>query len=215
MGHVATLTKGQRRVLEAIARAQPPVWATSLAERMGMTRQGVHKHLRALEERGLVRVDARPRRGTVVELTDAGRRLLGLGGAPIVGEVAAGEPVFAEEKIEGYAERLEDLFPLQPGDFILRVRGDSMTGLGIFPGDYVVVRPFDGEPEPGAVVVVFLPGEETATLKRYYRKGDRVRLVSENPAYPPMEFPASEVRVQGRVLFHLGDLKHRLRQLRG
>ena len=204
------LPPGQRRILEKIRELGEPVLATDLARALGISRQGVRAQLLALERKGLVALDKRPRHGTLIRLTDQGRRAAGVS-LPVLGEIAAGPPVFAEGVAEAYAERIADLLPVEPGDFLLRVRGDSMVGLGIRPGDYVVVRPFEAEPTSGSVVVALLPGEETATLKRYYRKGNRVILRSENPAYPDLEFSPEEVRVQGEVVAHLGVLPKGLR----
>ncbi len=204
------LPPGQKRILAKIHKLGEPVLAVDLARALGISRQGVRAQLLALARKGLVTLDARPRHGTLVRLTEAGRRAVGAA-LPVLGEIAAGPPVFAEGAVEAYAERLADLLPVEPGDFLLRVRGDSMVGIGIRPGDYVVVRPFSGEPPPGAVVVVLLPGEETATLKRFYREGKEVLLRSENPAYPELRFPAEAVRVQGEVIAHLGVLPRGLR----
>jgi len=204
------LPPGQRRILLKIAELGEPVFAVDLARALGISRQGVRAQLNALARKGFVTLDARPRHGTLVRLTDTGRRAAGMS-LPVLGEIAAGPPVFAEGVVEAYAERLADLLPVEPGDFLLRVRGDSMVGIGIRPGDYVVVRPYAGEPPAGAVVVVLLPDEETATLKRYYRKGDRVVLRSENPRYPDRVFKPEEVRVQGEVVAHLGVLPRGLR----
>jgi len=204
------LPPGQKRILAKIHELGEPVLAVDLARALGISRQGVRAQLLALKRKGLVALDARPRHGTLVRLTEAGRRAVGAA-LPVLGEIAAGTPVFAEGAVEAYAERLADLLPVEPGDFLLKVRGDSMVGLGIRPGDYVVVRPFTGEPPSGAVVVVLLPGEETATLKRFYRQGKEVVLRSENPAYPELRFPAEAVRVQGEVVAHLGVLPKGLR----
>jgi len=196
--------------LEKVRELGEPVLAVDLARALGISRQGVRAQLLALEKKGLVALDKRPRHGTLVRLTDAGRQAAGMS-LPVLGEIAAGPPVFAEGVAEAYAERIADLLPVEPGDFLLRVRGDSMAGLGIRPGDYVVVRPFEAEPTSGAVVVVLLPGEETATLKRYFRKGNKVILRSENPAYPDLEFSPEEVQVQGEVVAHLGVIPKGLR----
>ncbi len=204
------LPPGQRRILKRLVELGEPALLTDLARVLGISRQGVRAQLQALARKGLVALDARPRHGTLIRLTEAGRRAAGLA-LPVLGEVAAGTPTFAEGVPQAWAERLVDLLPIEPGDFLLRVRGDSMVGLGIRPGDYVVVRPYAGEPPNGAVVVVFLPGEETATLKRYYRKGDRVLLRSENPRHPELVLAPGEVRVQGEVVAHIGVLPRGLR----
>jgi repressor LexA len=117
-------------------------------------------------------------------------------GIPILGRVAAGQPVLAEESLEGSLEPGE-MFGDRNGLFALRVRGDSMTGAGIMAGDYVVVR--QQENAASGEIVVALLGDE-ATVK-YYRPGrGRVELVAANPAYEPIAVePGSEFRVLGVV----------------
>jgi repressor LexA len=115
-------------------------------------------------------------------------------GLPLVGQVAAGSPVLAEENIEDYIQ-VPDVAGGEDGEYILRVRGESMRDAGILPGDFVVVRPqdtaVDGE------IVVALVGEE-ATVKRFFREADHVRLQPENAAMEPIR--SKEVRVLGRVV---------------
>ncbi|UQN10693.1 LexA family transcriptional regulator [Deinococcus sp. QL22] len=106
--------------------------------------------------------------------------------------------------MEGYATRLQDVLDLHEGDFLLRVRGDSMLGIGIYPGDLVVIHPTQAEPHPGEIVLVLLPDEESATLKRWHRLNGTVSLISENPAYLPMTFKAANVQIQGCLVGHIG-----------
>jgi len=125
---------------------------------------------------------------------DSVRSLVGGQGLPLVGHVAAGQPILAEENIEDYV-------PVPPiaggdeGEYILRVRGESMKDAGMLDGDFVVVRPqetaVDGE------IVVALVGEE-ATVKRFFRENDHVRLQPENTAMEPIR--SKEVKVLGRVV---------------
>ena len=119
------------------------------------------------------------------------------------GHIAAGPPGLAESSAEQVTPSLDALLDVQDGDFLLRVRGESMTGIGIMDGDYVLVRPaadvLDGE-----VAVVLIPGEDSATLKRLYRFVDRVILEAENPAVDRLSFPAGAVQVQGRMVARLG-----------
>jgi repressor LexA len=115
-------------------------------------------------------------------------------GLPLVGHVAAGEPVLAEGNVEEYVD-VPGLAGGDDGEYLLRVRGDSMKDAGILEGDFVVVRPQstagDGE------IVVALVGEE-ATIKRFYKEADHVRLQPENAAMEPIR--SREVRVLGRVV---------------
>jgi len=113
---------------------------------------------------------------------------------PLVGQVTAGAPVFAEENIENYLALPEEIVK---GDsvFLLRVKGDSMKNAGILHGDLVVVRQ-QPSAENGEIVVALL-GDE-ATVKRFYLETGYVRLQPENPDYEPLI--ASDVRLLGKVI---------------
>ena len=208
------LTARQRDVLQEIARLhglQQAVTTARIGSELKMPRQNVRTYVLALRDRGLVRYEAGERQTAVIQLTDQGRTLtrtggqgLGLLAFPILGDVAAGQPGWAEEHIEGYAARLQDVLDLHEGDFLLRVRGDSMTGVGIYPGDLVAIHPTADEPHSGEITLVIVPGEDTATLKRWQRHDGTVSLLSENPAYPPMTFNVEDVQVQGCLVGHIG-----------
>ena len=115
-------------------------------------------------------------------------------GLPLIGQVAAGSPVLAEENIEEYVT-VPQLAGGEEGEYVLRIRGESMKDAGILPGDYVVVRPqetaVDGE------IVVALMGEE-ATVKRYFRESDHIRLQPENASMEPIR--SRDVKILGRVV---------------
>ena len=109
---------------------------------------------------------------------------------PIVGEIACGQPITAEQNIEGYAELPDGV----TADFALRCKGDSMTPT-FQPGDLVLIRQ-QPEVEPGQIAAVGIDGE--ATLKRVYTNPDGVVLVADNPAYAPQVYPAgSDVQIYG------------------
>jgi repressor LexA len=108
--------------------------------------------------------------------------------------VAAGQPVLAEENIEDYMA-VPDVAGGQDGEYILRVRGDSMKNAGILEGDFVVVRSQDTAEDND--IVVALVGEE-ATVKRFFREPDHIRLQPENEALEPIR--SKEVKVMGRVV---------------
>lgn len=204
-------TPRQIEILKTVARLEPilgrPPLATEVAQELGISRQALHVHLNQLRLLGLLEYQGRTGRNSVPLLSEAARRLL-QPGFPVLGQIAAGPPGFADAFPEGQARNLADLLPLRPGDYLLRVAGDSMIGAGIYPGDHVAVRP-DELPAPGEIAVVFLPGEETATLKRWYRQGEEVILIAENPVYPPMHFAAQAVRLQGVVIGHIGGRRPR------
>ena len=116
-------------------------------------------------------------------------------GLPLVGQVAAGSPILAEENIEDYLE-VPDVVGGEEGDYILRVRGESMKDAGILEGDFVVVRPTERASD--SEIVVALVGDEEATVKRFFREKDQVRLQPENKSMKPIR--SRDVRVLGRVV---------------
>jgi repressor LexA len=137
---------------------------------------GVRYHLNILEKEGHLSRKSKISRGTT-SVVD---------GIPVLGRVAAGQPILAEESYEGTLEP-GTLFGNTSGLFALRVRGDSMTGAGIMPGDYVIVRHQEGA-DPGDIVVAMI-GDE-ATVKYYRPQADKIELVAANPAYEPIPVKA-------------------------
>jgi repressor LexA len=201
-------TPRQRRILEYIqetvrARGYPPT-VREIGEAVGLTSSSsVHAQLENLSRKGLLRKD--PTKPRAIEV--AGTRAPGAVEVPVIGRIAAGAPVLAEENVEGYLAVAEDL--AGPGElFALRVQGDSMVGAGILQGDLVIVRRQDLA-ENGAVVAALVPGpaEDEATIKRLRRTGRRIVLVPENPAMEPFEMPDG-----GRIL---GVVVSVLRRLSG
>ncbi|UBV45271.1 transcriptional repressor LexA (plasmid) [Deinococcus taeanensis] len=197
------LTPLRQNLLRLIVRltreAGGPPSAAELARAAGLTEGTISFHLKALTTLGLIeRTGARGR----LHLTDQARLAI-QSGIPIYGQVAAGAPILAEQTPDHVTPSLDDLLGVKEGDFLLQVRGESMTGIGVMDGDYVLVRPAP-EVLDGEVAVVLIPGENAATLKRLYHFAEDVILISENPAMPRMTFPASEVQVQGRMIARLG-----------
>ena len=193
------LTKRQKEIFDYIKRysdrhGYPPT-VRDIGKAIGLTSSStVHAHLSNLEKVGLLRRDPSKPRAIEVLVDKAKSALPGPGGLPIVGQVAAGQPVLAEENIEDYVP-VPHIAGGDEGEYVLRVRGDSMKDAGIFADDYVVVRPqstaSDGD------IVVALIGEE-ATVKRFFRKADHVLLQPENDAVEPIR--ARDVEVLGRVV---------------
>jgi len=199
------LTKRQQEIYDFIGKysakyGYPPT-VRDIGKAVGLASSStVHAHLSNLEKAGLLRRD--PTKPRAIEMLDravgtaagAIRSVVGQTGLPVVGQVAAGQPILAEENIEEYVE-VPALAGGDQGEYVLRVRGDSMKNAGILPDDYVVVRPqetaVDGE------IVVALVGEE-ATVKRFFREADHVRLQPENETLEPIR--SREVRVLGRVV---------------
>jgi len=160
----------------------------------------VHAHLANLERAGLIRRDpTKPRAlelpGRRAEERERARTARQL---PLVGEIAAGAPLLAEQNIEEYIGVPE---PLSQGgeEFLLRIRGDSMIDVGMLEGDFVVVRR-QADARNGDIVVALVGEDEAAdeaTVKRFFREDGRVRLQPENDAYEPIY--ARHVQVLGKV----------------
>lgn len=153
----------------------------------------VHMHLKALEEKGYIKRDSKkPRTIEVVseDGTTAGEKLASVSqdldhntiALPLVGRVAAGQPILAEQNVEEVLS-LPTSIVGDSSSFILRVRGDSMINAGIFDGDYIVVRE-EHEAHNGEIVVALI--DDSATVKTFYREKDRVRLQPENDTMEPI-----------------------------
>ncbi len=204
------LTPRQRRVLDVIRealelRGYPPS-VREIGERVGLTSSSSVAHqLKSLEAKGFLRRD--PNRPRALEVLSPHARPerhadeTGLGDArpeaayvPVVGRIAAGGPILAEE-------RVEDVFPLPRqlvGDgalFLLEVQGDSMVDAAICDGDYVVVRQ-QPDAENGEIVAALLDDE--ATVKTLSKKGGTVRLLPQNPAYEPID--GTHASILGKVV---------------
>lgn len=200
---VEDVTERQREILELIAqtvreRGYPPS-VREIGEAVGLSSPStVHSHLSALVKAGYLRRDpTKPRAIEVtVEDSEADLRRARVRDVPLVGRIAAGSPVLAEQDIEEIYPLPTDLVGDDPV-FMLRVRGDSMTGAGILDGDYVVVRR-QPDARDGEIVAALIDGEE-ATVKRLRRAGSSIALESENPDYEPMLF-AEGVAVIGKVV---------------
>lgn len=190
------LTARQEQVLDYIreslrTRGYPPTVREICAALKLSSPSTVHAHLANLERRGLIHRDpSKPRALDVAGEFRAPRPL------PLVGRVAAGAPILAEENVEdmvdvpGFLRRDDD-------DFVLRVHGDSMVQAGIHDGDFLVVHR-QPQADNGDIVVAMVDDE--ATTKRFYREGTQVRLQPENEAYEPIVVPAGQVDVVGRVV---------------
>jgi repressor LexA len=193
------LTKRQKEIFDFIRRyaektGYPPT-VREIGKAVGLhSSSTVHAHLANLEKIGLLRRDPAKPRAIELLFDRAKRTILPGRGIPLVGQVAAGEPILAEENIEEYIE-VPDVIGGEDGDYILQVRGESMVEAGIFEGDYVVVRPAS-EAADGEIVVALI-GDE-ATVKRYFRESDHIRLQPENQAMQPIR--TAEATVLGKVI---------------
>jgi repressor LexA len=201
----SNLTERQRGILNFIEaetrdRGYPPS-VREIGEAVGLTSTStVHAHLATLQRLGYLRRDPTKPRAIEVRYdpgTGASGERRPARHVPLVGDVAAGTDVLAQENVE-------ELLPL-PADFtgdgpvfMVRVRGDSMIDAGILDGDFVVVRQ-ESEVRKGDVVVAGIPGEE-GTVKTFTRKGNKVVLLPANARLQPMEFDAGDVTIYGKVV---------------
>src|ERR1700733_7723265 len=193
------LTKRQKEIFDFIrkyaAKTGYPPTLREMGKAVGLhSSSTVHAPLANLEKIGLLKRD--PSKPRAIELLfDKAKRTIRPGsGLPLVGQVAAGEPILAEENIEEYIE-VPDVIGGEDGDYILRIRGESMKNAGILESDYVIVRPSDDA--VNGEIVVALIGED-ATVKRYYREKDHIRLQPENEELEPII--TTEAIVVGRVI---------------
>ena len=202
------LTKRQQEIFDFIkrysARYGYPPTVRDIGKAVGLASSStVHAHLANLEKVGLLRRD--PSKPRAIELLDratapvasaveAVKSAVTPSGIPVLGRVAAGEPLLAEENIEDYVQ-IPDIAGGEDGEYLLRIRGESMKNAGILPDDWVVVR--RQESAQDGEIVVALVGEE-ATVKRFFKEADHVRLQPENETMEPIR--SREVRVLGRVV---------------
>jgi repressor LexA len=179
-----------------------PPTVREIGEAVGLASPStVHAHLANLERAGLLRRD--PTKPRALEVLGGGRKRAaeasGVEQLPLVGEIAAGGPLLAEENIEDRIA-VPELLAHGGADFLLRVKGDSMVNAGILDGDLVVVRRQDTARD-GEIVVALAGDDESAdeaTVKRFYRERGRVRLQPENDALEPIY--AAHVQVLGKVV---------------
>jgi repressor LexA len=192
-----SLTKRQSEILEFIKvqidKTGYPPTVREIGTALGLhSPSTVHAHLAKLERSGVLRRD--PTKPRAIEiLVDRAKRVM-KPSVPLVGQVAAGTPILAEENIEDQFE-IPGVIGADSGDYALQIRGDSMRDAGILEGDYVVVHPAE-DADNGQIVVALL--EDEATVKRFFRDGDSIRLEPENPAYKPIV--TTEAEILGKVI---------------
>lgn len=205
------LTKRQQEIFDFIRRysakyGYPPT-VRDIGKAVGLASSStVHAHLANLEKIGLLRRD--PSKPRAIELLDRAvgsavesvRGIVRSDGLPLLGSVAAGQPILAEANIEDYVQ-VPEIAGGNKGQYLLRVRGDSMKDVGILEGDFVVVHS-QNTARDGDVVVALL-GEE-ATVKRFFREEDHIRLQPENASMEPIR--SKEVKILGRVVGLLRSL---------
>jgi repressor LexA len=192
------LTNRQRKVLDFITNylkdtGYPPT-VREIAGEFKISSKGAYDHLVAIEKKGYIRRDpAKPR---AIELMDfvPGRAYGPVIEIPVIGRVAAGEPLLASQNIERTITLSNDLIRTEE-PFALKIKGESMMGAGILEGDYVIVKQ-QQDADQGDIVVALI-GDE-ATVKRFYRAGDHIRLQPENPTMKPII--VKDVTILGKVV---------------
>ena len=193
------ITAKQQEILdfiksEILTKGYPPA-VREICEAVHLkSTSSVHSHLETLEKNGYIRRDpTKPRAIEIMndEFNLSRREVINV---PIIGQIAAGEPIFAEQNIEGY-------FPILPEDmpsgnaFMLKVRGESMINIGIFDGDKILVKE-QNTASNGEIVVALV--EDAATVKTFYKENGHYRLQPENDALDPII--VDEVEVLGKVV---------------
>lgn len=201
MPYKRELTGRQSQILDYVRsevhrRGFPPS-VREIGEAVGLSSSStVHSHLAALEAKGFIRRDpSKPRALEVLDYRDTDRAIDydSVRAVPLVGRVAAGEPLLAAENIESTMS-----LPAEMADestFILRVHGESMIDAGILDGDFVVVRQ-QTTASDGDIVVAMI--DEDATVKTFYREADRIRLQPQNATMDPVY--SRDVTVLGKVV---------------
>jgi len=199
---VADLTARQRAILEFILRTHKergyPPSVREIGEAVGLqSPSSVHAQLATLADRGYLRKDPDRPRAIVVQVDEAGvsQQAGPVSNVPLVGQIAAGAPILAQQNVEDTLPLPQDL--VGTGTlFALKVKGDSMINAGILDGDTVVIRQ-QPTGNDGEIIAALVDGEE-ATVKRLRRNGKRVVLEAENPAYDPIE--SDDVQMLGKVV---------------
>lgn len=169
---------------EILAKGYPPS-VREICEAVHLkSTSSVHSHLETLEKYGYIRRD--PTKPRAIEIVDDGFQMVRreTSSIPIIGTVAAGQPIFAQQNIEGYFPIPADFIPSGTGDtFVLRVKGESMINAGIFDGDQIFVQQCSNV-RNGDIVVALV--DDSATVKTFYKENGYIRLQPENDTMEPI-----------------------------
>jgi repressor LexA len=192
------LTQRQKEVLSYIAEyikkhSYPPT-IREIAEYFSISVKGAHDHISALKKKNQLKQDGQRSRTLELVRSKENEDLTASIKIPIVGTVAAGIPILAEENWEGTLAMDQSMLKKNRTYFAVKVRGDSMTGAGIMDGDMAVIEKVNLV-KNGEIAMVVV--EEAVTLKRFYRENSRIRLQSENPEYKPIY--CKDPRILGRL----------------
>ena len=175
-----------------------PGFVPDLVRRLGYAAESsLTATLRVMEHRGLIIIKGGGARGRsrAVTLTSKGRFALGAGGLPLLGLIPAGPLAEAVAEADEILAP-EDVLPWKEGDFLLRVKGDSMEGDGILDGDMVLLRP-EVSWQQGEIAAVLVGEDHETTLKRVFRQDELITLRAANPRYADRTVPAETVKIAG------------------
>lgn len=193
------LTERQKEVLSFIAEyvnihSYPPT-IREIAEYFRMSVKGAHDHVLALKRKGCIKQDdKRPRTMELMQGKEADDDTTSLTEIPLLGTVAAGRPILADENWDGSIMMHHSMLRNNKKYFALKVRGDSMCNAGIMDGDTALIEK-QSVVRNGEIAVAVV--DDAVTLKRFYRENSRIKLQAENPAYKPIY--CQEVRILGRL----------------
>ncbi|GHU81288.1 LexA repressor [Spirochaetia bacterium] len=196
------LTLRQREVLTFIteyisSHAYPPT-IREAADHFAISVKGAYDHMKALEKKGRLKLGDKRSRTMEIVKSDADREYEGFVEVPILGVVAAGKPILAEENWDGSIPIHNSLLKSKKQYFALKVRGDSMKNAGILDSDMALIQK-QNIARNGEIVVAVV--DEAVTLKRYFKETNRVRLQPENTEYQPIY--SQDVRILGRLAYVL------------
>ena len=178
----------QREILEYIkseilSRGYPPA-VREICEAVNLkSTSSVHSHLETLEKNGFIRRD--PTKPRAIEICDDNFQMVRteMASLPVIGTVAAGTPILAEENIDSYFPVPADIVPNGEPSFVLKVKGDSMINVGIFNGDQLFVQQCSSAKNGDTVVALI---DDSATVKTFYKEKDHIRLQPENDDMDPI-----------------------------
>lgn len=196
------LTTRQQQILDYVKKyannkGYPPS-VREIGHAVGLSSSStVHAHLSALEAKGYIKRDAdKPRALEIFGNEKKQAEDINNVSLPLVGRVAAGQPILAEENVESYFSMPQEFVGNQ-ANFMLEVHGESMIEAGIYNGDYVAIKK-----QPTATngeIIVAMVGDDEATVKRFYNEGSRIRLQPENSSMEPI-YGTNEIKILGKVV---------------
>lgn len=193
------ITAKQQEILnyikdEILKRGYPPA-VREICEAVNLrSTSSVHSHLETLEKNGYIRRD--PTKPRAIEICDDNFQMVrtDMASLPVIGTVAAGSPILAEENISGYFPVPADMVPNGGPSFILKVKGDSMINAGIFSGDQIFVQSCNTADNGDTVVALI---DDSATVKTFYKEKDHIRLQPENDTMEPII--VNDCKILGKV----------------